>query len=401
MFLPLVFSLFAGATLATTSVKVFLQNHDGSLAYTLGNSSAVYYTPSTKSAKPVGVYSVKSKQDVLIPFTVVVVNETVITEDVLKEVIKTYEDDDVWTSDFLGGIQLISTTRSAVLDVSGISYLHSLSKSNVMIDSIISCPTHNISTFLKSTIVPPGPYLAKITSGTISLLKTYATFYDQYDGFMNGVTANDDGTFAYARLWHPEQFEKIIPYPSRLYTSLLDPTVYPLAGLRFAIKDIFDLAGTLTGGGSREYPRLYNTPKNASAPAIQRLISLGAVLLGKTKSATFAYGAWRDQNDDIPYSWNPRADGYLGLSSSSYGSASAIGSYAELDFVLGTDTLGSVRNPADRVGVYGLRPTWGTIETEGVITSAKTLDSVGFMTKDPLLGNTFPLPRVIIWLLKR
>jgi hypothetical protein len=195
-----------------------------------------------------------------------------------------------------------------------------------------------------ATIIPPGPYLGKVQSGNLSLFKTYAAFYDQYDTFMEGVTPNDDGSYSYARIWHPEQYEIMIPYPSKLYSSLLDPTQYPLAGLRFAIKDILDLEGIVTGGGSREYARLYNKPKNRTARAMAKLIALGAVPLGKTKSATFAWGAWPDQNDDIPHSWNPRADGYLGISASSYGSAAAIAAYPELDFTIGTDTGGSVRN---------------------------------------------------------
>lgn len=109
--------------------------------------------------------------------------------------------------------------------------------------------------------------------------------------------------------------------------------------------------------------------------------------MGKTKSATFACGAWPDQNDDIPYPWKLRAGGYLGLSASSHGSAASLAAYPELDFVIGTDTGGSVRNPAERAGVYGLRSSWGVIDVTGVITSAKTLDAVGFMMRDLVLAH--------------
>jgi hypothetical protein len=373
------------AVAIAAKVNVFLQTYDGSLAYTIGNGSSVYYTPSAQSAAPLGVYDVKSNES-LIPFTVVVVEEGVITKEILQAQLEEYAKDDVWTEAFLGGIQIISTAPSASLDASGLAFLQSLT-STLLIEATISCSSSEYTTFSKSSAAPPGPYLAKVSNGKLEIRKTYATFYDQYDSFMNGVTADDDSGYSYVRVWHPEQFEKIIPYPSRLYSSLLDPAVYPLAGVRFAIKDIVDLKGTITGGGSREYARLYNTPKNATAPAIQKLIDMGAVPLGKTKTATFAWGAWPDQNDDIPYPWNPRADGYLGLSASSHGSASAIAAYGQLDFVIGTDTGGSVRNPADRAGVYGLRPTWSVVDVTGVIESAETLDAVGFLTRDPLLGT--------------
>lgn len=240
-----------------------------------------------------------------------------------------------------------------MLDSSAVTYLEGLSLSHILIDASISGNMSTATMFTASSVIPPGPYFASVMPGKLSLFKVYATFYDQYDGFMNGITENDNGSFSYARIFHPEQYEIMIPYPSKLYYSLMDPVEFPLAGLRFAVKDILDLEGIITGGGSREYARLYNTPKNATAPSMQALIDMGAVPLGKTKSATFAWGAWPDQNDDIPYSWNPRADGYLGLSASSYGSAASIAAYPELDFVIGTDTGGSVRNPADRAGVYG------------------------------------------------
>jgi hypothetical protein len=229
--------------------------------------------------------------------------------------------------------------------------------------------------------------LGKLSEGSLSLYKTYATFYDEYDAFMSGFTPNDDGSYSPIDLWQSGHYNILIPYSSKLYYSLLDQEKYPLAGLRFAIKDIIDIEGIVQAGGSQAYARAYPTPKNTTAPAMLDLIALGAIPIGNTKPATFAWGAWPDQNVDIPYPWNPRADRYLGLSASSHGSAAAIAAYPELDFVIGTDTGGSVRNPADRVGVYGLRPTWSVVNVTGVMTSAITLDAVGFLARSPWLGN--------------
>jgi Asp-tRNA(Asn)/Glu-tRNA(Gln) amidotransferase A subunit family amidase len=126
------------------------------------------------------------------------------------------------------------------------------------------------------------------------------------------------------------------------------------------------LAGTVTGSGSRGYSRTIPV-KETTASAIQQLLDWGAVCIGKTKASAFAFGAWPDQSFNYHYSWNPRGDGALGLSASSYGSAAAIAATDLLDFTIGSDTGGSVRNPADRVGVYGIRPTHNVIPVDGVI----------------------------------
>ncbi|KAF2118816.1 amidase signature domain-containing protein [Lophiotrema nucula] len=385
-----IFRLLALASLclANTTVKLLSRDYHGSSTYMLSNASDIYYVRSSRDVAPVGIYAIADVQDGLVPFTVITSDVTNITAGTLSDKIHVYAQDDVWKEEFLSGIVLVSTAPSTVLDASGLAYLHSICTSVLLIDDTISTPDAKITTFTKSiSTPPPGPYLGEITSGQLILSETYATFRDGYSSFMSGVTRNDDGSYSPLEFWHPSSFEKLIPFPSRLYSSLLPRSTYPLAGLRFAIKDIVDLAGIVTGGGSTDYMRLYSTPKVKTAPAMQRLIDLGATPIGKTKSATFAWGAWPDQNDDVPYPWNPRADGYLGLSASSHGSASAIGAYDLLDFVIGTDTGGSVRNPADRVGVYGLRPTWGVVDVEGVIESAKTLDSVGFLTRDPILAH--------------
>jgi Asp-tRNA(Asn)/Glu-tRNA(Gln) amidotransferase A subunit family amidase len=80
---------------------------------------------------------------------------------------------------------------------------------------------------------------------------------------------------------------------------------------------------------------------------------------------------------DVPYSWNPRADGYLTASSS--GSACAIAAYDWLDFTIGNDTRRSVRKPAALVvGVYGIRPSRGSMDLTGVVPLSEEMDSAGF-----------------------
>lgn len=99
-----------------------------------------------------------------------------------------------------------------------------------------------------------------------------------------------------------------------------------------------DLKGLKTGGSSRAYTELYPV-KDKTAAAVQQLIDLGFVVVGKLKTTQFADSEW-PTCDWIDYHgpFNPRGDGYLTPSGSSAGSASAIASYPWLDFSLGTDS---------------------------------------------------------------
>ncbi len=124
---------------------------------------------------------------------------------------------------------------------------------------------------------------------------------------MSGTTPNDDGSFSYVNLWYATQFAPFIPFPSRLYSTHMNKTSYPLAGMRFSIKDLLDLKGVLTGGGSRAMTRLYDQPLNTTAPSVQKLIDLGAICVGKTKASMFAIGEWPWNTFDIPVSFGPCA----------------------------------------------------------------------------------------------
>jgi hypothetical protein len=290
-------------------------------------------------------------------------------------------------ADICLALYIATTADAAELDQTAIAYLRSLGLSLIVLDSSISGDVENtLFTNHTGAVLPPGLYIGILSA--ISLHKTYETFYDQFNSFTAAYTDNDDSSHSYVRLSHLEQMEMIVPLPSKLYYRLLDPRVYPLAGLSFAIKDIIEVDGIVMVGGSRGYARSYDEPRNSTALAIRKLLDLGAVSIGNIKATTFAWGAWPDQNVDISYPWNPRADKYLGLSASSHGSASAIAAYPQLDFVIGTDTGGSIRNPADRVGVHGLRPSWHVIDVTGVMTSAITLDAIGFLARSPDISYT-------------
>ena len=156
----------------------------------------------------------------------------------------------------------------------------------------------------------------------------------------------------------------------------------PLAGMRFGLKDIYNAKGLPTAAGSHAY-KLTNEVPMQSAPSVQKLVDLGAIMVGKTRTSQFAHGAQPWEFIDVPYSWNPRGDGYLTAAASSSGSACAIAAYHWLEFTVGSDTRGSVRKPATLVGVYGIRPSHGSMDMTGVVPLSEEMDTAGFFTRHP------------------
>jgi len=156
----------------------------------------------------------------------------------------------------------------------------------------------------------------------------------------------------------------------------------PLAGLTFAAKDLFDVAGHPTGGGNPDWPRANPVPTR-HAWAVQTLLDAGATLVGKTVTDEVSLGILGENAfDGTPV--NPAAPGRVPGGSSS-GSASAVAA-GLCDTALGTDTGGSVRVPASFCGLFGIRPTHGRVPVEGMAAQAPTSDTTGWFARD---GETF------------
>ena len=124
--------------------------------------------------------------------------------------------------------------------------------------------------------------------------------------------------------------------PSRMYATKAERQ--PLAGMRFALKDCFALAGIKTTMSSRAYTQVYG-PEEKSAAFASKLLSLGAIIVGKTKMTNFASSdeptdQWID--DICPI--NPRGDQYQSPSGSSSGAAAALAGYPWLDQSIGADS---------------------------------------------------------------
>ena len=153
----------------------------------------------------------------------------------------------------------------------------------------------------------------------------------------------------------------------------------PLAGLTAAVKDLYDIAGTRTGGGSPEWLAAQK-PARAHAAAVAKILAAGATVTGKTICDEFFFsGSGINAHYGTPT--NVRAPGRIPGGSSS-GSAAAVAANA-CDFALGSDTGGSVRMPASYCGVYGLRPTHGRIDLAGAMAMAPSFDVGGFFANAP------------------
>uniref|UniRef100_A0ACD5YUU0 Uncharacterized protein n=1 Tax=Avena sativa TaxID=4498 RepID=A0ACD5YUU0_AVESA len=152
----------------------------------------------------------------------------------------------------------------------------------------------------------------------------------------------------------------------------------PLHGLTFAIKDIFDIAGRVTGFGSPDWRRTH-APAAATAPAVLAALAAGATGVGTTVMDEMAYSI-NGENAHYGTPANPCAPGRVPGGSSS-GSAVAVAA-CQADFALGTDTGGSVRVPAAYCGVFGLRPSHGLVSAQGVVPMAQMFDTVGWFARD-------------------
>ncbi|KAF4619180.1 hypothetical protein D9613_004861 [Agrocybe pediades] len=327
------------------------------------------------------------------PVTNVIIKHRHLTKNVIQEHLHLYaKTDDVWNKRFLETLIISYDGDSSTgIDLEAYKWLKAQGVSRIFLSGPVQPPSNEpIPTYLISGILPPGPFIFSAKGGTsrLKIHNVYRLYLDEFEGFLfgsipdavnggwvltnitNGIPATENG---------PET--QMIPAPSRL--AMLGSNL-PLAGTRFGLKDIYDAQGLPTAAGSHAYQRTHPVP-NTTAPSITKLLDLGSVMVGKTRTSQFAHGAQPWEFVDVPYSWNPRGDGHLTASASSSGSACAIAAYEWLDYTVGSDTRGSVRKPAALVGVYDIRPSHGSMDLTGVVTLSEEMDTAGFFARHPIL----------------
>lgn len=287
-----------------------------------------------------------------------------ITKEWLQNSVEDYiSKDDVFRREFLTGVIFVGAAKEEVrITEDGQEFLrHFDTQFNVYLEKA-------------SKQLVPGPYVIL----NHKILDVSALYPDENGAFLTTLKPGIHNPFVTLSTGAHEKTLSIA-VPSRLrFTTSSDA---PLAGLRVAVKGNFNLQGLRTSLCNRAYFNTY-PPCDKTAKCIQQVVDAGATLVGTTKLASFAATEEPTQCIDYQAPWNPRADGCQSPAGSSSGSGAAIGAYDWLDIAIGSDTSGSGRRPGHWNGCFAMRPTFGAIPMDGMISSFEMFDTPTFLGRD-------------------
>lgn len=195
------------------------------------------------------------------------------------------------------------------------------------------------------------------------------------DAFLGRIDRHDDKLHAFIDLYADEAREAARTADTAIAAG---KRIGPLHGLPIALKDIIDMEGRVTTGGSMA---LADRISPVTATVATRLLDAGMIVLGKTHTVEFASGGW-GTNTRMGTPWNPwDLDTHRCPGGSSAGSGVAVGA-GLAPSAIGTDTGGSVRLPAGWCGITGLKVSVGRISTWGILPLSQTLDTPGPIVRD-------------------
>jgi aspartyl-tRNA(Asn)/glutamyl-tRNA(Gln) amidotransferase subunit A len=226
---------------------------------------------------------------------------------------------------------------------------------------------------------------ALIQSRQVSAVEIYDAHVNQINAVegRSGGVDQEEGENNYSDDQHIHAFVKPTLFKSaRAKAEAIDNDIHRgidtglLGGIPFAVKDIFCVKDTHTSAASYI---LHNYIAPFHATAVERILGEGGILIGKTNLDEFVYGSSTESSAYKPVTRNP-IDPSRVPGGSSGGSAAAVAA-GEAVFSLGSDTAGSIRQPAAFCGVVGLKPTYGRVSRWGLIAMAASLDCVGPLTK--------------------
>jgi aspartyl-tRNA(Asn)/glutamyl-tRNA(Gln) amidotransferase subunit A len=199
----------------------------------------------------------------------------------------------------------------------------------------------------------------------VELLDNYFSRIKSFDKDLNAfLTVTDD--YAYTRA---KNLQKVLSDNPNVFSE------FPLFGVPIALKDLYLTRGIRTTAASKvleDYVPAY------SSTVFERLEEAGAILVGKTNCDAWAHGA-SGENSDFGATSNPWNRDYVPGGSSS-GSAVSVSANFSLSAV-GTDTGGSIRQPASFTNTVGFKPTYGAVSRYGVVAMASSLDTMGHFTR--------------------
>lgn len=212
-----------------------------------------------------------------------------------------------------------------------------------------------------------GQLAARLDDGTLGAVELTQHYLDR-------IAAGDGGLHAYVHVDADAALRQAQAAQTRRDAGY---ALGPLDGVPIAIKDLCDVAGQVTTGGSAAWRERV---RQETATSVQRLLQAGMVVLGKLHMVEFAFGGWGlNPRMGTPVNpWGLPQARIPGGSSSGSGVAVAAGLAPA---ALGSDTGGSVRIPAALNGVTGLKTTTGLISRHGAVPLSQTLDSIGFLAR--------------------